>query len=296
MFDRLRAFHQPTTTQAALRLFESERRAGGAGRFVAGGTDLVVAGDRSLRWLVDLTRLPLRYVKRRGGGWTIGATATMADLEHDAGLRRFADGILAAAAGTAGSPQIRNMGTIGGNLANASPACDLGPPLLALDAVVVIAGRRGGGRRTVPLERFFKGGHRTALNGGLLVEVRLPAPPTPAGGRAAWSFQKLGRLQSDIAVVNAAAGVALGRDGRCTWARIALGAVAPTPLRARRAEALLVGRALDAAAIEAAAGRAAQETRPVSDVRSSAEYRREMSRVLVSRALIACVESLGRAG
>jgi aerobic carbon-monoxide dehydrogenase medium subunit len=292
MFDRLRAFHQPTTVQAALRLCQSERRAGGPGRFVAGGTDLVVQGDRSLRWLVDVTRLPLRYVKRRGGGWAIGATTTMADLEHDAALRRFADGILSEAAGTAGSPQIRNMGTIGGNLANASPACDLAPPLLALDAGVTVAGP---GRRTIPLERFFRGVHRTALNGALLVEIVIPAPARPAGGRAAWSFQKLGRLESDIAVVNAGAGVAVGRDGRCTWARLALGAVAPTPLRARRAEALLVGRPFDAAAVRAAAERAAAETRPVTDVRSTAEYRREMSRVLVARALAECLERIGRA-
>ncbi len=294
MFDRLRAFHRPTSVATALRLAQSERRAGGPGRFVAGGTDLVVQGDRSLRWLVDLTQLPLRYVKRRGGGWAIGATATMDDLEHDAGLLAFADGIVAEAAGTAGSPQIRNMGTIGGNLANASPACDLAPPLLALDASVVVAGP-GAGRRTIPLERFFRGVHRTALNGALLAEVLIPAPPQPAGGRAAWSFQKLGRLRSDIAVVNAAAGVAVGRDGRCTWARIALGAVAPTPLRARRAEALLLGRPLDEAAVAAAAERAAAETRPVSDVRSSAEYRRDMSRVLVARALAECLARMGRA-
>jgi len=291
MFDLLRAFHRPSTVAAALRLFAAERRSGGRGRFVAGGTDLVVAGDRSLRYLVDLSRLPLRYVKRRGGGWAVGATSTMADLEHAAALRALADGILAEAAGTAGSPQIRNMGTVGGNLANASPACDLAPPLLALDASVVIAGR---GRRTVPLARFFKGVHRTALDGDLLVEVVIPAPPKTAGGRAAWSFQKLGRLQSDIAVVNAAAGVVVAKDGRCTWARIALGAVAPTPLRARRAEALLVGRPFDRAAIEAAAGRAAQETRPVTDVRATAAYRREMSRVLVARALTECLERAGR--
>ena len=296
MFDQLRAFHRPTSVATALRLFESERRAGGRGRFVAGGTDLVVQGDRSLRYLVDLTRLPLRYVKRRGRGWAIGATSTMADLEGAPALRRFADGILAEAAGTAGSQQIRNMGTIGGNLANASPACDLAPPLLALDASVVIAGRRA--RRTLPLDRFFRGVHRTALDGGLLVEVVVPAPRVAAGGRAAWSFQKLGRLTSDIAVVNAAAGIVLDRAGRCTWARIALGAVAATPLRARRAEALLVGGkgALDAAAVAAAAERAAQETRPVSDVRSSAEYRREMSRVLVARALAECLERAGRTG
>ncbi len=292
MFDQLRAFHRPTTVSAALRLLAAERRAGGRGRFVAGGTDLVVQGDRSLRYLVDITRLPLRYVKRRGGGWAIGATSTMADLEHAPALRRCADGIVAQAAGTAGSPQIRNMGTIGGNLANASPACDLAPPLLALDAWLVLAGP--GARRTVPLDRFFRGVHRTALNGGLLVEIVVPALPRATGGRAAWSFQKLGRLQSDIAVVNAAAGIVLDRNGGCTWARIALGAVAATPLRARRAEALLVGRAFDATAVTAAAERAALETRPVSDVRASAEYRREMSRVLVARALTECLERIRR--
>ena len=292
MFDQLRAFHRPTSVATALRLFDAERRTGGRGRYVAGGTDLVVQGDRSLRYLVDLTRLPLRYVKKRGAGWAIGATSTMSDLERSKALRGFADGILAEAAGTAGSRQIRNMGTIGGNLANASPACDLAPPLLALDASVVIAGR--GARRTVALERFLTGAHRTALNGGLLVEIVVPARTTTSG-RAAWSFQKLGRLQSDIAVVNAAAGVVLDRKGRCTRARIALGAVAATPLRARRADALMVGRTFDAASIAVAAERAARETRPVSDVRASADYRREMSRVLVARALAECLVRAGRA-
>ena len=293
MFDRLRAFHRPTTVATALRLFDAERRLGGRGRFVAGGTDLVVQSDRSLRYIVDLTRLPLRYVRKRGGtGWAIGATSTMADLEQAPALRRVADGIVAEAAGTAGSRQIRNMGTVGGNLANASPACDLAPPLLVLDATVVIAGK--GARRTVPLDRFFRGVHRTALDGGLLVEIVIPAPPKAAGGRAAWSFQKLGRLHSDIAVVNAAAGIVLDAAGRCAWARIALGAVAATPLRARRAEALLVGHAFDRGAIEAAAAGAAREARPVSDVRATAEYRREISRVLVARALTECLERLGR--
>jgi CO/xanthine dehydrogenase FAD-binding subunit len=294
MFDRLRAFHSPTTVAQAVRLFEAEQRRGGRGRYVAGGTDLVVQGDRTLRYLVDLTRLPLSYVKKRGGGWAIGATTRMADIEHAAAVRRFADGILSEAAGTCGSPQIRNMATAGGNLSNASPACDLAPPLLALDASVVIAGK--GGRRAVPLDRFFRGVHRTALNGGLLLEIVVPALPKAPGGRAAWSFQKLGRLRSDIALVNAAAGIVLDKTGRCTWARIALGAVAPTPLRARRAEALLVGRVFDLAAIEAAADRAAREARPVSDVRASAEYRRDMSRVLVARALAECFERMGRTG
>jgi CO/xanthine dehydrogenase FAD-binding subunit len=292
MFDQLRAFHRPTTIAHALRVLRTERRLGGRGAFVAGGTDVVVQGDRALRYLVDVTALPLRYIRRRGGGWAIGATSRMVDLERSPALRRFADGALAVAAGTCGSPQIRAMATIGGNLANASPACDTAPPLLALDASAVIAGHRG--RRTIPLERFFKGVNRTALDGGLLIEILIPAPPRSWRGRAAWSFQKLGRLTSDIAVVNAAAGIALDGTGRCVWARIALGAVAPTPLRARRAEALLIGRVPEPAAIEEAAARAAAETRPVSDVRATAAYRREMSRVLVRHALEECARRLGR--
>ncbi len=290
MFDRIRAFHRPATVAQALRLFQAERRRGGRGGWVAGGTDLVVQRDPRLHWLVDLTRLPLGHVRRVRGGWTIGATTRMAELERSKPLRAFADGILCEAAGTCGSEQIRNLATLGGNLANASPACDLAPPLLALDASVVVAGP--GGRRTVPLERFFRGVHRTVLNGGLLVEIVVPA--TPKTARAAWSFQKLGRLQSDIAVVNAAAGIALDAKGVCTWARIALGAVGPTPLRARRAEALLVGRALDRAAVETAAERAAADAKPVTDVRGTAEYRRAMCRVLVTRALEECVRRTGR--
>jgi probable selenate reductase FAD-binding subunit len=291
MFDRIRAFHRPTTVAQAIRLFEAERRHGGRGRYVAGGTDLVVQRDRTLRYLIDLTRLPLGYVRRVRGGWAIGATTRMADLEHSKPLLAFANGILSEAAATCGSRQIRNMATIGGNLANASPACDLAPPLLALGASVLVAGR--GGRRTLPLERFFRGVHRTALNGGLLLEIAVPAPPKAA--RAAWSYQKLGRVQSDIAVVNAAAGIALDARGYCTWARIALGAVAPTPLRARRAEELLVARRLDRAAIEAAAERAAADAKPVSDVRGTAEYLRAMCRVLVTRALEECAHRAGQA-
>jgi len=307
MFDRLRAFHRPTTVAQALRAFDAERRRGGRGHWVAGGTDLVVQRDRTLRYLVDLSRLPLAYVRRARAGWAIGATTRMADLEHSKALLAFANGIIPEAAATCGSQQIRNMATLGGNLANASPACDLAPPLLALDASVVIAGsgaRRGrggqagragregrGGRRTLPLDRFFKGVNRTALNGGLLVEIVVPAPPRAA--RAAWSCQKLGRLESDIAVVNAAAGIALDARGTCTWARIALGAVAPTPIRAKRAEALLVGRVLDRKTIDAAADRAAAEAKPVTDVRGTAEYRRAMCRVLVTRALEECARRAG---
>lgn len=285
IFDHLQAFYQPTSIREAVRLL----RSGGRGRLLAGGTDLVVQGDRSIRFLVDITRLGLDYIRRKGNAWVIGATATMAALEQSPAIRALAGGILAQAASTCGSPQIRNMATVGGNLANASPAADAAAPLLALDAIVVLESPRG--RRKVPLVEFFSRPGKTVLNGALLAEIVIP--PLPRGGRLGWSFQKLGRIQNDIAVVNAAAGLQVDRSRRCTWARIALGAVAPTPMRARKAEALLVGRVLDEKAVGRASDAVAREVRPITDVRSSAEYRREMSRVLTRRALQECAERAG---
>ena len=109
-------------------------------------------------------------------------------------------------------------------------------------------------------------------------------------GRAGWSFQKFGRTETDIAVVNAAAGLGIARDGTCAWARIALGSVAPAPMRAEKAEAMLTGHALTAALLDRAADSVAHEVRPITDQRASAEYRREISRVLVRRALRECAQ------
>jgi carbon-monoxide dehydrogenase medium subunit len=286
MFDHIEVFYHPKDVREAVRLLHSAK---GRGRFVAGGTDLVVQADRSTRFLVDITRLGLNYIRRNGGGWLIGATTTMAELESSPPIRKLAGGILAKAAATCGSAQNRNMATVGGNLANASPAADTATPLLALDAVVVTAGART--RRKTPLTDFFTGPHKTNLNGSLLVEIQIPA--LSGGGRAGWSFQKLGRTESDIAVVNVAAGLQVDGRGSIKRARIALGAAAPTPMRAVQAENLLTGQKLTGRLIDEAADEAAREASPISDVRASAEYRREMCRVLARRALRECAERAG---
>lgn len=279
------SFDRPTTIPAALRLI---RRGGRNARFVAGATDLLVQRDRSIRFLVDVTRLRLDYLKRQRGGLTLGATTTMTTLEHSRQIQRLADGILAQAAATCGSVQNRNLATLGGNLANASPAGDTAVPLLVVDAEVVMVGFKG--RRRLPLDQFFRGVHKTALNGALLVEIFIPRTPR---GRAAWSFQKLGRVESDISVVNAAAGLGLDKQGRCLWARIAMGAVAPTPLRMYQAEKLLEGQRLDRALVEEVSEQVAKDVSPITDVRASESYRREMSRVLVRRALLNCAARMG---
>ncbi len=281
MFDHVEAFYRPSSVQEALRLL---RGAGRGGRFVAGSTDVAVQADRSIRVLVDITQLGLDYIRRKGNTWHIGATTTMAEIENSPAMQALANGILAKAAATCGSVQNRNMATVGGNLANASPTADTATPLLALDAVVVLAASRG--RNRIRLSEFFLGPHKTVLNGALLTEIEIPA--SARGGRIGFSFQKLGRTEADISVVSVAAGLQVDRQGRCQWAHIALGAVAPRPLRARYAESLLLRRKLDDTLLDRACDEVVRAVSPITDIRASAEYRREMSRVLARRALREC--------
>ncbi len=286
MFDHIERFYQPASVREALVLL---RKVGKRGRIVAGATDLAMQADRSTRFLVDVTRLGLNYVRGSNQGCVIGATTTMGTLEHSPVLRKFAGGILAKAAATCGSIQNRNMATVGGNLANASPAADTASVLLALDAEVVVASSKR--KRTIELTEFYAGPHRTVLDGELLVEVVIPT--LPRGGRMGWSFQKLGRSETDISLVNVAAGIQADAHGRIKWARIALGAVGPTPLRGRKAEELLLGNTLSEDLLTRVGAAVAKEVSPISDARASAEYRREMSAVLTRRALRECAAQAG---
>jgi carbon-monoxide dehydrogenase medium subunit len=289
MFDHIECFYRPTTIREALLLL---RKVGKHGRIVAGATDIVTQADRSTHFLVDITHLGLDYVRGNSRGCVIGATTTLAALEHSPVIRALAGGILAKAASTCGSIQNRNMATVGGNLANASPAADIAAALLALDAQVVMASSRR--KRKIALAEFYSGPHRTVLNGALLEEVIIPA--LPGGGRLGWSFQKLGRTETDISLVNVAAGLQADAHGRIKWARLALGAVGPTPLRARNAEALLLGNTLNEDLLTQVGEAVMKEVSPISDGRASAEYRREMSAVLARRALCECAAQAGCVG
>ena len=284
MFEKVEAFYRPGNVREALRLLRSGN---GRARIVAGGTDVVVEGDRSIRFLIDITQAGLSYIRRKGNACHIGATTTMAALESSPAVRSLAGGILAQACAACGSVQIRNMGTIGGNLANRSPAAETATALLALDAEIVLDDGRA--RHKAPLAAIYSGLRETLLDHALIVEIVIPA--LPRGGR--WSFHKLGRTEIDLSLVNLAAGIQLDSKDRVKWARIALGAVAPTPIRAVNAERLLVGRTLDEALLEEVADEVAREVMPISDVRASAEYRRTMSRVLARRAIEECTARPG---
>ncbi|HEX7128126.1 MAG TPA: FAD binding domain-containing protein [Thermodesulfobacteriota bacterium] len=275
----------PTSLEAALDLLG---RHGEAARPLAGGTDLLLQmrrGRMRPAVLVDLKRVPGLAGIENGGGLRIGALASHADLVASPLAAAPARRALAEAARCVSGPQIRNRGTVGGNLCNASPAADLAPPLLALGAAVEVA-RRGAPVRTLPAERLFAGPGRTVLSpGDLLVGIALPA----AAARTGSAYERATRVAIDIALVGVAACVTLAADGTVAEARVALGAVAPTPILAAGAAAALVGRAPEPAALAAAARAAAADARPITAVRASADYRRHMVEVLARRALARAV-------
>jgi carbon-monoxide dehydrogenase medium subunit len=256
---------------------------------VAGGTDVVVAGGESVRFLIDITRAGLSYIRHRGTACVIGATTTMAGLEESDVIQNLAGGLLARAARTSGSVPVRNLATLGGNMANGSPAADMATPLLVLDAAVVLADARS--RRKVPLAEYLVGARAGKYAKALLVEIVVPDPPRGKGCR--WSFQKLGRTAVDISLVNVSAGLQLDARGRVKWARIALGSVSPAPMRAPGAERRMEGRILDQALLAEIGAEVAREVRPISDARASAEYRRELCSVMTRRALEECAAPAG---
>jgi CO/xanthine dehydrogenase FAD-binding subunit len=282
-------YFAPATVDEAVALLAD---AAGTARVLAGGTDLLPRMERHLVHadvLVDLNRIPeLRGIRfDPATGLSLGATTRLAEVLEDAVVRDRYPAIAEAAAVTA-TVQIRNMGTMAGNLCNGSPCADSVPVLMARGAHVEVQGP--GGSRVVPLGDFFRGPGETALGPGELVRrIQVPPPPADTG----FAFRKLpARTHVDVSAVNV--GVMLARAGdACREARIVLGAVGPVPLRARAAEALLAGRTVTAALLQEAGEAAAAAALPISDVRASADYRRAVVPVLVRRALAAAA---GRAG
>lgn len=277
----------PTTLDEALECLAASDSA----RIAAGGTDLVPQMRRSdavPALLIDVRRLPLDAVEQQGDNVVIGARLTHTQLTRSDVLARHFPALLAACR-SIGGPPVRNRGTLGGNLANASPAADTAPPLLAYDALITLVSQRG--QRTLPLADFFTGPGATVLAPDeLILSVRVPLPPP----RTAAVFLKLGKRRAmAIAVASVAARLTVDAGGRVTVARIALGSVGPTPLRAVRAEAVLQGARLDEEVVASAARQARDQASPISDIRASADYRRRLVEVLTRRALMAAWQQLG---
>ncbi len=278
-------FAGPSSLAEALKLL---KEAGDGGKVIAGGTDLVVQMKGKLispRLVVSLLGVPeLGGLREEGKGLRIGALVRHADLERSP-LVQGKWGILASAAHKVGSPQIRNLGTVGGNLGNASPCADLAPPLLVLEAETTLTSGRG--ERRVALDSFFTGPGITILEKDVILkEIWVPAVPPNSTG----VYLKMGRRKSlDLSLASAAVLLTLAPGTRaCKKARVALGAVSPTPMRAKESEKILEGKELNDGVIREAAEKAQQECSPISDIRATAEYRREMVRVLTERALKHC--------
>jgi carbon-monoxide dehydrogenase medium subunit len=274
-------YARPGSLAEALALAGNGRRV----LFLAGGTDVIIQlreGRRSCDLLIDLKRVPelTAITEHPGGELEIGAAVPLAEVyEHPTVRSRFP--ALVDAATIIGGVAIQSRATLGGNLCNASPAADSSPALMVLGASLRIAGPTG--ERTLPVGEFFLGPGRNALQPGeVLVSVRVP--PLPANA-AAFYHRFIPRNEMDIAVASSGAFLALDDDGRIADARVALGAVAPTPILVPAARDALVGHAPDAEAF-AAAGQAAHDAaNPIDDMRGSAAQRRHLARVLTVRAL-----------
>lgn len=247
---------------------------------LAGGTDIVpkMKSYRSIPdVLVYIGRLPIDYIKEEGGKVFIGACTPAARLVTSELLAQKTPA-LREAARLCGTGAVRSMATIGGNLVNASPAADLATPLLAMDADVKL--ERAGQTRILALKDFFEGPGKTAIQPGeLLTEISIPVPK----GRTA--FLKLGRRKAlTLSVMNVAVQV-LQQGDTVESARIAVGAMAPVPMRCSLAESMLTGKKLEHKLIDQCAECAISETSPIDDQRASAWYRRQAGKVMVARAL-----------
>jgi len=276
----------PTNLPEAISLLD---RYGSSARLIAGGTDLLTAlKERTERpdYLINLAGLvELHFIEYDPtGGLRIGAAATVREVEKSAVICSCYP-VISSAAATLASVQIRNLATVAGNICRASPSADLPPALLALGASVKLAGPSG--ERVVPLVDFFTGPGKTVLRPDeILTEIQVP-PVRPNSG--AIYLKHCPRRAMDLAAIGIAAALTL-EASRCTQVGIAMGAVAATPRRAPQAEAVLLGQMPTPELIERAAKAAASEASPISDVRASAAYRRQMVGVLVRRALQQAVE------
>jgi carbon-monoxide dehydrogenase medium subunit len=272
-------YYEPRTLDEALELLE---KFGDQAKILAGGTDLLVKMKVRLvepKVLINIKRIAdLKYIVEDGDYIRIGALTRLRDLEYSDVIKRHVPALYDAVK-VMGSVQIRNMATIGGNLCNASPAADTAPPLLVHNARVVLVSK--GGERVIPLEEFFKGPGITALRPGeMLKEIIVEKAKTGSS-----AFKKVTRVAVDLAIASASVYLEVEGDDTIKTARIALGSVAPTPVRARKSEERIKRLKIASQELREALKTIDEEISPIIDVRSTAEYRRYVSKVLVWDAL-----------
>jgi carbon-monoxide dehydrogenase medium subunit len=267
-------YHRPQSLEEA---FELLAEYGDAATVIAGGTDVVPQlkyEKITPHHLITLMKISsLSNITAENGGLRIGACARLRDAEQACSRSpKFA--ALHDALRSIGKVQVMNMGTLGGNLCTASPAADSVPSLLVLNGRVALASREGS--RTLDVEDFIAGPYTAAMAAGeIMTEIQIPPPKDHRGS----AFLKVARVAADISKLSCA--VSLQRDAeRCIACRIALGAVAPVPMRIKGAEKILGGRQIDSGLLDEAAASVSAEIRPISDVRSNEAYRRQVAAVI----------------
>ena len=285
-------YYRPQTIDQALTLY---KRAGAAAKLLAGGTELVNemrAGKAQPGHVIDLKSIrEMDFLALGADGLRIGALYRVRDAEISPELRRSPYRVLSEAAQTLGSPQVRNKATIVGNVCRCSPSADLIPPLMALKASARI--KTDGIERVVPVEDMLLSPGKTILQpGDIVTELLIPAMHSHSG----CSYYKLSPRKSlDLAVVGVAGMLRINaQTSQCLEVRIVLGAVAPTAVRAKKAESILTGAILSPALIEEAARAASEESAPIDDVRASAWYRKKMVAVATKRAINLALEQARR--
>lgn len=280
MIPRSFEYFSPRTLDEAIALLQ---RLGPEAKLLSGGQSLIPMMKLRLaspEYIVDINRIPgLDYISESDGQLRIGALAREHELESSALVNtRFP--ILADTAKVIADPLVRSQATICGNLAHGDPANDHPATMLALGATVVAIGPKG--QREIAIEDFFPGLFTTALEAEeILTEIRIPFPPPLSGG----AYLKLERKVGDFATAGVAVQITLDESGACQRAGLGLTNVGLTPIKARQTEAFLAGKKLDDPTIQQASELAASESQPMDDIRGSAEYKRDLVRVLTTRAL-----------
>jgi aerobic carbon-monoxide dehydrogenase medium subunit len=281
-------YHAPNTLKEAVALLSQHKD---SAKVLSGGQSLLPLLKLRLGQaghLVDIGRIPgLEYIKEEGGMLKIGGRTRESALERSELLRaRYP--ILIDTTKVIADPLVRNMATVGGNLAHGDPGNDHPATMIALGAQVVAVGPKG--ERVIPIDDFFLGLFQTALQADeILTEIRIPTPPARSGG----AYFKLERKVGDYATAAAAAQITLGPSGAVERVGLALTNVGPTPVRSAAAEKYLVGRKPDAASIGEAARLVSQASSPSPDRRGAVDYKREMARVMAVRALTKAVQRAG---
>lgn len=283
-------YHCPENMEALMALFDTIE---GDYKIVAGCTDFIPA-VRGGRWsfndgmsLIDIKKIDaLNFIKEADGVVSIGAVTPLSVIMSSDLVQKHAPGLCRAIASMA-SPQVRNVGTMGGNIAMSSPAGDTVPSLLALGASVIFKGKEG--KKTVALDQFFTGpGRNVMAPDQVLTTIEFPALKPDESVH----FQKIGTRDAVVISIVSVASWIKVENSVCKEARIALGSVGPTPVRVPNAEAFLAGKTVTEALMAQCAQMVAREITPITDLRASADYRRDLAETLSRRTLMACMADL----